>query len=59
MEPSAAIFYEFWEEFSFMAAVGNMPDVPRNVMPLCSCHLVRLSKTALFAPKLGLLSTTF
>jgi hypothetical protein len=36
-----------------MAAVGNVPDVPRNVMPLCSCHLVRLWiwKKTLFAPK--------
>ena len=34
-----------------MTAVGNVPYVPRNVMPLCSCHLVRLSKEALFAPK--------
>ena len=34
-----------------MAAVGNVPDVPRNVMPLCSCHLVRLPKKALFDPK--------
>jgi hypothetical protein len=34
-----------------MTAVGNVPDVPRNVMSLCSCHLVRLSKKALFAPK--------
>jgi hypothetical protein len=49
-----------------MTAVGNMPDVPRNVMPLYSCHLVRLPKKALFAPKksiigpkLDLFSTTF
>ena len=34
-----------------MTAVGKMPDVPRNVMPLCSCHLVRLPKNAVFAPK--------
>jgi hypothetical protein len=34
-----------------MAAVGKMPDVPWNVMPLCSCHLVRLPKKALFAPQ--------
>jgi hypothetical protein len=34
-----------------MTAVGNVPDVPRNVMPLCSCHLVRLPKKSLFAPK--------
>ena len=34
-----------------MTAVGNVPDVPRNVVPLCSCHVVRLSKKALFAPK--------
>ena len=34
-----------------MTAVGNVPDVPRNVMPLCSCHIVRLPKKALFAPK--------
>ena len=34
-----------------MTAVGNVPDVPRNVMPLCSCHLVRLPKKTLFAPK--------
>jgi len=34
-----------------MTAVGNVPDVPRNVMPLSSCHLVRLAKKALFAPK--------
>ena len=49
-----------------MTAVGNVPDVPRNVMPLCSCHIVRLPKKALFAPKksvigprLDLFSTTF
>ena len=48
-----------------MTAVGNVPDVPRNVMPLCSCHVVRLPKKALFAaqksvigPKLDLFSTT-
>ena len=34
-----------------MTAVGNVPDVPRNVMPLCSCHFVRLPKKTLFAPK--------
>jgi len=34
-----------------MTAVGKMPDVPRNVMPFCSCHLVRLPKNAVFAPK--------
>ena len=34
-----------------MTAVGNVPDVPRNVMSLCSCHLVRLPKKTLFAPK--------
>ena len=34
-----------------MTAVDKMPDVPRNVMPLCSCHLVRLPKNAVFAPK--------
>jgi len=34
-----------------MTAVGNVPDVPWNVMPLCSCHIVRLPKKALFAPK--------
>ena len=33
-----------------MTAVGNVPDVPRNVMPLCSCHFVRLPKKTLFAP---------
>ena len=49
-----------------MTAVGNVPDVPRNVMPLCSCHIVRLPKNAVFAPKksvigprLDLFSTTF
>jgi len=49
-----------------VTAVGKMPDVPWNVMPLCSCHLVRLPKNALFAPKksviglrLDLFSTTF
>ena len=49
-----------------MTAVGKMPDMPRNVMPLCSCHIVRLPKKALFAPKksvigpkLDLFSTTF
>ncbi len=31
-----------------MTAVGKMPDVPRNIMPLCSCHLVRLAKNAVF-----------
>jgi hypothetical protein len=48
-----------------MTAVGNVPDVPWNVMSLCSCHLVRLPKKALFAPKksvigpkLDLFSTT-
>ena len=45
-----------------MTAVGKMPDVPRNVMPLCSCHLVRLPKNAVFAPKksvIGPYLTTF
>ena len=49
-----------------MTAVGNVPNVPRNVVSFCSCHLVRLSKKALFAPKksvigpkLDLFSTIF
>jgi hypothetical protein len=49
-----------------MTAVGDVPDVPRNVMSLRPCHLVRLSKKALFAPKksviglrLDLFSITF
>ena len=49
-----------------MTALGNVPDVPRNVMPFGSCHFVRLQKKALFAPKksvigpkLDLFSTTF
>ena len=42
-----------------MTAVGKMPDVPRNVMPFCSCHLVRLPKKALFAPKKSVIGPKF
>jgi hypothetical protein len=49
-----------------MTAVCKMPDVPRNVMPLCSCHIVRLPNNALFVPKKSVIgpksdpfSTTF
>jgi hypothetical protein len=42
------ILSELEEEFSFMASMGDMPDVARNVMSLRPCH--RLSGTAAFLP---------
>jgi hypothetical protein len=42
-----------------MTAVGNVPDVPRNVMPLSSCHVVRLPNNALFAPKKSVIGPKF
>ena len=30
---------EFREEFPLMTSIGDMPDVPWNVMPLCPCHI--------------------
>jgi hypothetical protein len=32
------ILREFEKEFSSMASMGDMPDVARNIMPLCSGH---------------------
>ena len=33
-----AVFGKYQEGFPFMAAMGNMPDLPGNEMPICSRH---------------------
>jgi hypothetical protein len=32
LNPTMAILFEFQQEFSFMASLGNMPDLIRNVV---------------------------
>jgi len=36
--PTMAIFAEFQQKLPFMASVRKMPDMPRNIMTICSCH---------------------
>jgi hypothetical protein len=48
MQIAVAILGEFEEKFSFMASMGDMPDVPRNKMSLCSCH--KLQRKTAFLP---------
>jgi hypothetical protein len=45
-----AILFEFQQEFSFMASLGNMPDLILNVVSFRPCH-VNLSYIKIFDPK--------
>jgi len=36
--PAQSILGEFKEKFLFVATVGNVPHLPRNMMSVCSCH---------------------
>jgi hypothetical protein len=49
-----AIFGKFEEEFSFVASMGNVPDVTRNKMSLCSCHNLQGEKPFLALKKLNI-----
>jgi hypothetical protein len=41
---------KFKEEFPLVASMGDIPDVPRNVMSLCPCYIKENRReTALFA----------
>ena len=42
------ISYESKKEFPLMASMGDMPDVPRNVMSLCPYHIEENSS---FSPR--------
>ena len=37
LQPPSA-FCKFEQKLSLMASVGDVPYLPRNVVPLCSCH---------------------
>jgi hypothetical protein len=47
------ILRELEKEFPLMASMGDMPDVARNVMSLCSCHRY-LRKHPFWGSKKGL-----
>ncbi len=46
-QPSAPVFGELKQEFPFMAAVPNVPNLPGDIVSFCSCH----GYNAVFGPK--------
>ena len=48
-----AILREFEKEFSFMASVGDMPNVTRNKMSFCSRHMQK--RKMVFLPSKNLI----
>jgi hypothetical protein len=44
LQPSAPVPAKLQQEFFLMAPMGDMPNMPGNVMPVCSWHFASFLK---------------
>ncbi len=38
LNPTVTVLFKFQQEFPFVASLGNVPDLIRNIMSFCPCH---------------------
>jgi len=55
LQPTVSVLCELEQKLSLMAPVSDVPNVPRNIVPIRSSHACAQSYVCLFGPKNGLI----